>query len=179
MTKRHMPASAVALFFDEVRFEQANKTSWMGNYAGGLTLLDPINAPVDRIAIVVLIHWAFGTEPERFSVLIQTPFGEIEERAEVQRDLEKFPENPSPFAGIRALLPMNLRLQPLAPGMTIDAWLVVGGTQDLKEERYPLGRLVVSAQPSQPIKATLPTSSRRKKKGSTPAEPPRLDVATP
>jgi len=171
MTLRHAPTSAVALFFDEVRFEQANKTSWMGNYTGGLTLLDPVNAPVDRIGIVVLIHWAFGAEPDRFRILVQTPFGEIEQHAEVNRALDLLPENLSPFAGIRALMPMNLRLQPLVPNMMIDVWLVVDAKEDAEEERYPLGRLVVAEAPNQHIQATLPSRRRRKKTSAPPPTP--------
>lgn len=163
---KHAPTSAVALFFDEIRNEATNKTSWMGNYAAGLNLLDSDIVPVDRIAVVVVLHWRFGTEPRSIRIVVETPFGPIEQRIRVPDPANKRPAELSPFAGLRLTLPMNLRLQPLAAGMVIDAWLVEDAEGDDPEERYPLGRLIVSGPAAQEMSPPQLKRRRRRKPGA-------------
>ena len=113
--------------------------------------------------MLVLVHWRFGTEPKSIRIVVETPFGLIEQRIAVQEMGKRGPAELSPFAGLRLMLPMNLRLQPLVPGMVIDAWMVVEPQVDEEEERYPLGRLTVSTPPAPEPASHQPKRRRRKK----------------
>jgi hypothetical protein len=144
-----LPKTATALFFDEIRSEADNKQSFMGYYGGHLHLIDPARMPVDRLAVFVTAKWDFDAVPD--SAIVEVAVSG-QERMEVLLSLSESPPIQgilSPFAGMLASLPLNLRIAPLQPDDTIEVWIVVG------DERMPVGRLTVHAREFPPADVKL------------------------
>jgi len=133
---------AVALFFDELRFEVHNKFSLMGQYVGAMYLLDPMRAPVDRLGIIVYAKWPLELRPHTLCLRIELPRQEpLDFDLTAQQQFPESSEPPSPFRSRLFQTGMNLRFPPLQVGDALDVWLTVN------DQVIPAGRLSIRSQP--------------------------------
>lgn len=134
-----------AIFCDELRPEANGKFSLMGFYMAELFLLDPINTPVDRIAIAVQAKWSYDFIPSLLKIRVQLPRQEAQDIPFPTENMFKERGEPaSEFRTRQFFIGFNLRLLPLQPEDNIDVWLIVD------ETNIPAGRLRVRSAPLQP-----------------------------
>src|SRR5882757_9191217 len=67
------PITAIALFFDDIRWEVTGKTILIGQYVGDLVLPSAAVPPPDRLAVLLHMRWPRDYRPAAIAVRIDIP----------------------------------------------------------------------------------------------------------
>jgi hypothetical protein len=136
------PITAMALFFDDVRFEVTGKVILIGQYVGDLILPDGA-APVDRLAVLVHVRGPRDYMPVRLGVRIEVPGTPPVVRQFPSPAASDFSDTPlSPFSASTMQAVIQLRFPPLRAGDLVDVWVQSDGNE------FPAGRLRISNHPA-------------------------------
>jgi len=133
--------TAIALFFDDIRFESNNKLILIGQYASDM-IVSPGSLPVDRLSILLHVRWPLDFTPKTVIVRVSVPGQPPMVQPLPTSDPIIITRPKSEFSSVIMQGIVQLRFPPLRAGDTIDVWVQLDGHD------IPAGRLHISAPSS-------------------------------